>query len=183
MAAESDRVDMIMRQWQDTAPDVDLSPLEIVTRLVRAAHFLQSRMDRVAAAYGLSHRGDLDVLAELYRGGPPYETSPSLLAEGLLLTAGGMTIRLNRLQGLGLLDRHPNPLDGRGILVRLTNTGEELVDDAFKTLLKSQRESIELLNRSDRTELAHLLRVWLVALGDVPAFRPAIVAPRKQGIP
>ena len=119
-----DRVDSIIREWHERRPKLDFSPLEVVARVIRVSHFLQARLDGIAEAYGLSHTGDLDVLTDLDRAGPPHQRTPSELAETLLLTTGGMTVRLNRLQRAGLIERLPNPLDGRGVLVRLTPIGK-----------------------------------------------------------
>jgi DNA-binding MarR family transcriptional regulator len=173
-----DRVDSIIREWHERRPNLDFSPLEIVARVMRAAHFLQARLDGIAEAYGLSHTGDLDVLTDLDRAGPPHHRTPSELAEALLLTTGGMTVRLNRLQSAGLIERLPNPRDGRGVLVRLTPIGKDLAEDALATLLETQAASLGALQPSQQTELAELLHALLVALGDTPAFRPAIAVQR-----
>ena len=175
-----DRVDNIIREWRQHRPDLDYSPLEVVSRVLRAAHYLQVRLDEIAAAYGLSHTGDLDVLTNLDRVGQPHERTPSELAEAQLVTAGGMTVRLNRLQRAGLIERRPNPHDGRGVLVRLTPIGQELARDALATLIEAQEAAIQALEPSERTALAGLLRELLVALGDTPAFRPSIVARRDD---
>ncbi|MGA7098491.1 MAG: MarR family transcriptional regulator [Acidimicrobiia bacterium] len=174
----SDLVDDIIHEWRELRPDLDFSPLEVVSRLLRVAHYLQSRLDDVAAAYGLSHTGDLDVLTDLDRAGPSHERTPTELAEAQLLTAGGMTVRLNRLQAAGLIERRPNPDDGRGVLVRLTPLGRDLAEDALATLLDTQASGIRGLKTPDRAILARLLRDLLVALGDTPAFRPRLVVKR-----
>ncbi len=174
-----DRVDSIIREWHQRRPDLDFSPLEVVGRVIRASHFLQAILDDIAEAYGLSHTGDLDVLADLDRAGPPHQRTPSELAESLLLTTGGMTVRLSRLQRAGLIERLPNPRDGRGVLVRLTATGKELVDDALTTLLDAQAASVGPLQPSDRADLGGLLRALLIGLGDTPAFRPAVAVQRE----
>jgi DNA-binding MarR family transcriptional regulator len=173
-----DRADVILEEWRERRPDLDFSSFEVVTRVLRAAHYFQVRLDRVAAAYGLSHRGDLDVLADLYRIGPPFELTPSHLASALLLTPGGMTIRLNRLQSAGLIERHPNPRDGRGVLVRLTPAGKALVEDALTTLIDAQATILQPLEPSERSHLASRLRTLLASLGDAPPFRPAVAVNR-----
>lgn len=177
-----DRVDDTVREWHQRRPDLDFSPLEVVSRLLRAAHYLQARLDGIAAAYGLSHTGDLDVLTNLDRAGPPYERTPSELAEIQLVTAGGMTVRLNRLQRAGLIERRPNPRDGRGVLVRLTPTGQQLADDALATIIEAQSASIQVLDDSKQAVLAGLLRELLIALGDTPAFRPSMAAQRRLSV-
>jgi DNA-binding MarR family transcriptional regulator len=172
----TDRLDHILETWRTSRPDIDFSPLEVGSRVLRAAHFLQARLDRIAAAYGLSHQGDLEVLTELDLIGP---LTPSELAEDLLLTSGGMTVRLNRLQAAGLIERQPNPHDGRGVLVHLTPAGKELAEDALTTVLQAQTEIVGSLEPSDRNQLSQLLRSFLTRLGDIPAFSPTVVVKRK----
>lgn len=169
-----DRVDDFVREWHERRPDLDFSPLEVVSRVLRAAHYLQARLDGIAAAYGLSHTGDLDVLTNLEgpgvpmrerrRNWPRYNRSPQ----------EGMTVRLNRLQRTGLIERRPNPRDGRGVLVRLTPMGQQLTEDALATLIKAQAASIQGFDESKQAVLVALLRDLLITLGDIPAFRPSI---------
>lgn len=172
-----DRLDIILEKWKTSRPDLDFSPLEVGMRVLRAAHFLQSRLDRVASAFGLSHQGDLEVLTELDLVGP---LTPSKLAEDLLLTSGGMTVRLNRLQAAGLIERRPNPQDGRGVLIYLTPTGKELAEEALIASLRAHATITGTLKPSDRNHLTRLLRTLLVELGDTPAFSPPITVNRAR---
>ncbi|HEX6221131.1 MAG TPA: MarR family transcriptional regulator [Acidimicrobiia bacterium] len=162
----------MLERWRTARPHLDFSPLEVGTRVLRAAHLIQARLDGIAAAYGLSHRGDLETITELDLVGP---LTPSELAEDLLLTSGGMTVRLNRLQAAGLIERRPNPRDGRGVLVRLTPAGKDLAEDALATLLHAQSVIVGMLKTSDQGRLATLLRTLLTELGDRPPFSPTIV--------
>ena len=116
---------------------------------------------------------------EVYRADPERGLTPTELAEALLLTAGGMTVRLHRLQQAELLDRFPNPSDGRGVLVRLTPDGIALVEHALPVLLAAQAESTRSLSSVECEQLADLLRTLLGDLGDVPRFEPAMSA--RQG--
>lgn len=169
----TDRFGRTLERWRASRPDVDFSPLEITTRVLRAAHMIQTRLDSIAAAYGLSHRGDLETLIELDIVGP---LTPSELAEDLLLTSGGMTVRLNRLQAAGLLERQPNPRDRRGVLVHLTPQGAELARDSLTTLLEAQSTMVRPLEPSDQKKLAQLLRSLLTELGDLSPLTPKVVA-------
>lgn len=172
----TDRVDNIIEEWSGRRPDLDTSALAVVSRVLRASHHLQATLDHIAAAYGLSHQGDLDALMELYRADPERGLRPTELAEALLLTAGGMTVRLHRLQEAGLIDRSPNPRDGRGVLVHLTTAGVELVEHALPVLLDAQATSSAGLSPDERTQLGDLLRTLLEHLGDIPPYQPAISA-------
>lgn len=174
----TDRLDAMLTRWQTSRPDLDFSPLEVGNRVLRAAQLIQTKLDSIAAAYGLSHRGDLETLTELELVGP---LSPSELAEDLLLTSGGMTVRLNRLQTAGLIERHPNPRDGRGVLVHLTTAGSDLVNDAFTNILDAQSSIVGTLKSPERERLAGLLRTLLYELGDRPPFVPSVaVRPRDR---
>lgn len=94
----TDRVHNIIEEWSGRRPDLDTSAFAVVSRVLRAAHHLQAALDRIAAAYGLSHQGDLDALMELYRADPERGLTPTELANASLLTAGGMTVRLQRAE-------------------------------------------------------------------------------------
>ncbi len=176
----TDRVDNILQEWTQHRPDLDTSALAVVSRVLRSSRHLQAQLDAIAASYGLSHQGDLDSLTELYRADPDRGLTPTELANALLLTAGGMTVRLHRLQKAGLVDRHPNPRDGRGVLVRLTPTGTNLVEHALPIVLDAQSKSIASLKPAERTRLSGLLRTMLEGLGDTPPFQPPITIKRDN---
>ena len=162
----TDYVSGLIADWARERPGLNTAPMEVVNRLLRAGQLLQARLDAVAAAYGLSHKGDLDVLTALRRMGPPYEQTPSQLARGVQLTTGGMTNRLDRLESAALVARRPDPADRRGVLVGLTDEGKQIMDDAFEAALAEQERVLAALAPDDRAALAGMLERLLVSLGD-----------------
>jgi DNA-binding MarR family transcriptional regulator len=72
-----------------------------------------------------------------------------------------MTNRIDRLAGAGLVRRHPDPLDKRGVLVTLTARGRSVADAALADLLQRERKLLTGLDSGQRRELAGLLRVIL----------------------
>ena len=70
------------------------------------------------------------------------------------MTSGTITNRLDRLESDGLLSRHPDPSDGRGTLVRITNKGISVVDAALVDLLNREKELLQSLKSAERDELA-----------------------------
>jgi DNA-binding MarR family transcriptional regulator len=76
-----------------------------------------------------------------------------------------MTNRVDRLAGRGLVERHPDPEDRRGVLVRLTAEGKATVDGAFAALLDAERALLADLPASAQKELAGLLRRLLAPFG------------------
>lgn len=160
-----DPVDAITAQWAAVRPDLDTVPMAVYGRIYRLSHAMAARMDKAYAPYGIS-RGEFDVLATLRRSGEPYTLSPRELSATLMLTTGGMTGRLDKLERAGLLSRSPDPHDRRGLRVTLSERGRELVDEAVTAGLAVQRQALEAaLDDREAEQLAGLLRKLLTATG------------------
>jgi DNA-binding MarR family transcriptional regulator len=159
-APVSDEVDDIVARWRQERPDLDVAPLEVLSRVSRLAkHLDRARRDAFAA-----HRleaWEFDVLSALRRQGAPYQLSPGALLRSTLVTSGTMTNRIDRLAAAGLVRRDKDPQDKRGVLVRLTDAGKATVDAALSDLLDRERELLDGLDRRQQTDLAALLRVLL----------------------
>ncbi|MCT7353109.1 MarR family transcriptional regulator [Streptomyces sp. 15-116A] len=157
-----DPVDAIIEQWATVRPDLDTAAMEVFGRIYRLSRAMGDRMDRAYAAYGIA-RGEFDVLATLRRSGEPYTLSPRQLSATLMLTTGGMTGRLDKLERAGLLRRSPDPHDRRGLQVTLTERGLRLVDEAVGAGLAVQTEALSALGTERGAQLADLLRDLLLA--------------------
>ncbi|MGW5093377.1 MarR family winged helix-turn-helix transcriptional regulator [Streptomyces nodosus] len=152
-----DPVDAIIGQWAAERPDLDTAAMEIFGRISRITRTMGDRMEKAYARFGIS-RGEFDVLATLRRSGEPYALSPRRLSATLMITTGGMTGRLDRLERAGLLRRSPDPHDRRGLRVTLTDKGFRLVDEALGAGLSLQTEALEALDPRQAGQLADLLR-------------------------
>lgn len=158
--AEIDHVAGIQAEWARERPDLDVSPMGIIGRLHRLAGHLTEELVLVYAEHGLTE-GDFDVLATLRRAGAPYERSAGVLAEHTMITTGGMTKRLDRLEERGLITRRPSQSDARGRIVALTPAGREVIDEAFAAHAANERRLIDMLPPSDQAELERILTGWL----------------------
>ncbi|MEN9680067.1 MAG: hypothetical protein RLZ57_1196 [Actinomycetota bacterium] len=154
-----DEVDRIINAWEKERPDLDFSPLAILSRISRISRQLD--IARRNAFADLENWG-FDVLAALRRVGAPYQLSPSQLMLETMVTSGTITNRLDRLEELDLIKRNPDPNDGRGIIVTLTKSGMRTVDKAMEELLNRERELIKTLTKNEREELAKLLREFSI---------------------
>lgn len=161
--AESDGVDEILKQWQRERPDLDSSPIGVIGRISRLSREIEARLEPVYAACGLEP-GWYDVLATLRRSGPPYQLRPTDFANALMLTTSGTTKRLDKLEAAGYVTRQPDPGDRRGVLIALTDTGRELIDNATSEHLANEHRILEGLSAKDRQELAGLLRKLITVL-------------------
>ena len=156
-----DEVDRLVEAWARERTDLDLRPMEVLSRVTRLGHHLD-RARRQAFAEHDVEPWEFDVLAALRRAGAPYELSPGRLIKETLVTSGTMTNRVDRLAARGLVERLPDPHDRRGVLVRLTAAGRTRVDGALEGLLQRERDLLAGLDAADQRRLAGLLRTLVL---------------------
>ena len=158
-----DEVDDLVAGWRSQRPDLDIEPLQVLSRVSRLARHLD-RARRAAFASHDLEPWEFDVLSALRRQGPPYRMSPGALLRTTLVTSGTMTNRIDRLEQAGLVRRQPDPQDKRGVLVTLTPAGRSRVDAALDDLLTGERTLLAGLAAHEQQQLAGLLRVLLAPL-------------------
>lgn len=157
MSTEHDEVDRIVGAWVTQRPDLDFSPLEVLSRVDRLSRHLD-RARREAFRRSDLEPWEWDVLSALRRAGEPYQLSPKQLLQQTLVSSGTMTNRIDRLVGRRLVRREADPADGRSVLVTLTDDGKTRVDAAITRLVDAEAVLLGVLSRTDRERLAGLLR-------------------------
>jgi DNA-binding MarR family transcriptional regulator len=152
-----DEVDQLLAAWRLERPDVDVSPLEVFSRVSRVAVYADRERRNAFDAHGLEP-WEFDVLAALRRAGSPYALSPTALIRSMLVTSATMTHRIDRLQSAELVTRAPDPQDRRGVRVALTDAGRERVDAALSDLVRAEDALLAGVSEAERSTLAALLR-------------------------
>lgn len=150
-------------QWKQELPELAAENMLLIGRLKRAAALIGRELEKVYGEYGLTE-GSFDVLATLRRSGAPYTLTPTELFSALMVTSGTMTTRLKNLENQGLIERLPNPDDARSLLVRLTDKGKELIEQAVFPHVENEKRLLEKLDTDTRTQLEQGLAAWLRAL-------------------
>ena len=135
----------------------------VLGRIDRLSSLIDDQLRPPFAAAGLA-TGDFDLLAALRRQDPPHEASPGLLASTMLVTTGGTTKRIDRLERQGLVTRRPSGVDGRGRVVALTPSGRRLTDDLIAVHLANEERILAPLTAAQREQLAELLGVLAAAV-------------------
>ena len=158
--SDGDPVDRIIEEWARERPDLDVSAKEVAGRIVRLASLFQQAYSEIFEPLGLNE-GDYGVLAPLRRAGAPFELTPTELAKHRMMTSGGMTAALDRLERRGLIARVPNPADRRGSLVQLTETGRHAIDEAMTQHVQTEQQLVAGLTPKEQTQLRDLLRKLL----------------------
>ena len=157
---EGDHVDRLRAQWARELPDLDTTPMGLFGRANRLASLVHPTIAEVFAGYGLD-RGEFDVLATLRRAGHPYQLTPTQLYRSLMISSGGLTHRLARLERAGLITREPSEEDGRSLAARLTAEGVHRVEEAFRTDMAKELTLLAALDQEERAALEALLRKLL----------------------
>jgi DNA-binding MarR family transcriptional regulator len=152
-----DEVDRLVAGWRRARPDVDVSPLEVLSRVTRLARHLERQRAVVFARHDLE-TWTFDVLSALRRSHPSHQLSPGQLLAQTLVTSGTMTNRIDHLEKRGLVRRRPDPGDARSIRVQLTAAGRRRVDLALRDLVARENAILGTLDASERATLAGLLR-------------------------
>lgn len=164
-----DRATHAEKQWQQEQPDIDAKTMALVGRLLEATHLLERNWFAPLAARFELHNGEFDVLATLRRAGEPHRLTPTRLYEGLMLSSGAMTSRLDRLERKGLIERTPSATDRRSILVGLTPAGITLIDSILPLHIANEQAALASLTQPEQIQLDALLVKLLSGLQKKPS--------------
>jgi DNA-binding MarR family transcriptional regulator len=148
---------MMESQWKKELAKSDVDAMALVGRLLEVSYLLDRYwLSPMAAEYNLQ-KGEFDVMATLRRAGEPYQLTPTVLHQSLLLTSGAMTSRLDRLEKANLILRQPSPTDRRSVQVQLTLAGLELINQILPLHIANEQEALSELSSDEQQQLGVLL--------------------------
>ena len=137
------------------ATDDDRNPaLHLWVVLSRAYHAVQAHAADDVARHDLS-LGEFGVLEALHHRG---EMQLCDIQEKILVSSGGITYLVDRLEERGLVQRRPHPEDRRARLVDLTDTGQELIRAIFPEHAERMERATAGLTDAEKREAARLLK-------------------------
>src|SRR6202165_3188518 len=140
-----------------------MEPYQVTARISRLALHVARVQEESFGKYGLN-RGEVGVLAALRFAGPKQQLSPTRLFKGLMLSSAGITSRLDRLERRGYVKRTRHPEDRRGVLVELTEAGEDVLDQAVSANTGRATDLLANLTKQEQKALAGLLKKLLAGL-------------------
>jgi DNA-binding MarR family transcriptional regulator len=158
--AATDSIDLMAAAWRRERPDIDMSSIGLVTRIWRIGRHLERHRKQRFDLMG-TDRATVDVLATLRRSGPPYQRTAGELMHSSLITSGGVSQRLDKLERAGYIERHVDRADRRRVEVRLTPAGIELVDSVLADLMEHETKLLGRLSPDEQEALIGLLRKLL----------------------
>jgi DNA-binding MarR family transcriptional regulator len=152
-----DAIDRVEQAWRRERPDIDVSSVGIVSRIWRVSRHLEHERKARLAEFG-TDRVTLDVLAMLRRSGSPYRLTAGELTHASLITSGGVSQRLEKLERAGMVTRKIHPEDRRRIDVELTPEGMRLVDSVLADLMEHESKLLDELTESEQDDLRRTLK-------------------------
>ncbi len=160
--AVPDATDRVLHQWAQVRPDLDVSSVGVISRLGRLRAIIAEEQEAVFAEHGVTNP-TFTMLVTLVRINQPGGISQRRLANEMALTPGTVSARVDRLVADGLVVRSPDPADGRGSLVTLTDRGRDLFEAVVPAHLANQVRLLGSLSAEEQATLAGLLRKLLLA--------------------
>lgn len=127
-----DPIEEAARLWRSHGWIEAAGGMAVVTSLMRAQAIVQARVDDVLRPLELTFaRYELLMLLSFTREGRLPMTKAGAR---LQVHAASVTNAATRLESAGLVVRRPDPADGRGVLVEITDAGRELAVTATALL-------------------------------------------------
>src|SRR6218665_3032379 len=118
----SDIADVGIGYWQKERPELDTSGKAITGRILRLSEMFMSAMNANLTRFGVKY-SSYAIVATLRAFGPPYRMSPTQLQNTLMITSGGVSNLIRKVESQGYIRRLVDPNDGRGTIVELTDEG------------------------------------------------------------
>jgi len=157
---EVDRVGRGMASWKRERPDIDGSGKAVVGRILQLNDIIMRAIDKALAKHGVKYPV-YAVLATIRVSGAPYRMSPTDLLSSLLVTSGGLSNLLRRMEEDGYVRRMADKRDGRGVIVELTDKGTAVADASMTDHAAVERELIECLSPDLRDTVARALGLMI----------------------
>ncbi len=145
-------LDLMEKNWPE-AHGALMKSFPLIDRISAIHDGVRSK---ILAEYSLQG-ADFGILTALRRKGEPYVLSPTLLRRYMLVSSGGLTKMLHRLESSGMILRGDSPVDGRIKLVQLTPRGKKTIENVVAKLQESNRRVIAHFDAEEIQQLDSLL--------------------------
>lgn len=140
-------------RFHENWPDIDVNLAMVVLNLGRASSQFNLLVETVCEQFDLSVF-ELEVMVLLRSFPYPHRLTPSLLSSSLMVSSGGLTKVLIKLESKGYIVRDANPTDKRSKIVRLTALGIDFIEKYYPQVQYTSKQFFE--SKLSKQELALL---------------------------
>ena len=160
----ADLVDIGVAQWRKERPDLDPSAKMITSRILLLNDIILKSYNSIFNSLNIKYPMYV-VLTTLRGSGEPFAMSPSAIYNMMVVSSGGLSKILNRLDEQGLVTRQIDPNDGRGVIVQLTDEGKAVIDKAMEIQERAEHRLVRCLSAEEQEMITVLLRKLVVHNG------------------
>ena len=163
LALPFDPIDRAGEIWEQTwGPS---SAMRVATSVMRVQQILLGLYDEVLRPHGLTFAWyEALVLLRFSKSGA---LPLNVIGSRLMVHPTSVTNTIVRLAAAGLVERQPNPREGRGVLAAITDEGRRVADAATKDLLATDF-GLAMLDDTERRSMFGTLRKVRADAGDFP---------------
>jgi MarR family 2-MHQ and catechol resistance regulon transcriptional repressor len=147
----------------DYGPKTNLA-LDTWVKLARSSSIFNKKSLENIRSFGLT-QPQFGVIEALGHLGP---MKIGVLCNKMLVSGGNMTLVLDNLEKLDLIERVHNQEDRRAILIQLTKNGTSLFEKVFKDHAEFVTSLMSVLTEKEQKELGKLLKKLGLALNSIP---------------
>ncbi len=141
-------------RFHENWPNIDVNLAMLVLNLGRLSSKFNLQVESICQHFAISVF-ELEVLVLLRSFPYPHRLTPSLLSNSLMVSSGGLTKVLIKLEARNYITRDQNPMDKRSRIVRLTDSGIKFIEKAYpdvqvvaKAFFESKLSNAELMQLS-----------------------------------
>jgi DNA-binding MarR family transcriptional regulator len=148
-----DPIDRAGERWSEVWGPA--SSMRVATSVMRVQQILLARYDEILKPRGLTFaRYEALVLLRFSRTGA---LPLKVIGTRLMVHPTSVTNTIVRLAAAGLVERRPNPRDGRGVLAAITDQGRAVTEAATKDLMSADF-GLTMLSEEERAGAYAILR-------------------------
>lgn len=156
-----DIADIGIGYWRKERPEIDCSGKAITARILHLSEMMLTAMNANLNRFGIKY-SSYAIIATLRSVGKPYSLSPTQLQNTLMITSGGVSNLIRKVESAGYVRRQVDPNDGRGVVVELTDLGFKLTEDTMVAQAEMERHLVRMFSADEQELLIQLLRRMLV---------------------
>lgn len=151
------------RQWRQHGWQTEADGMAAVTSIMRAQQLMLGRVEALLRPFALTFaRYEMLRLLSFTRGGALPMASASAR---LQVHPTSVTNTTDRLEAAGLIERTAHPTDGRATLIRITQEGRQVVDDATDVINREFFSDVGM-SQDDLIRLVEILSRFRRDAGD-----------------
>jgi DNA-binding MarR family transcriptional regulator len=132
--ADADTAALLFQQWASERPDIDSRTVGLIANLYLLSQSIEAEFRTYCMReFGLG-TGDMRILLALRRQASRGPMRVTDLCRSLLVSSGGVTKQVDRLERQGLVRRDPDPTQRKQRLISITGQGSAVADRAISVI-------------------------------------------------